>query len=185
MGGALADWYSKHRWFSAKDNTRAQGSVCLSASRRVICDGAFSKWKQPLQAASCHCCSKDHVGRFKRFTPLTANCVQPTSLQSPIFWMNFLLFTCFDLDFLFALIHISSQSFCMSAAHLFVQCTDCFCHIFLGCWTTHKYTLSPLTVLFVCLGWESSQVLSVDMLLFLRHKVTRLYSWCLSDRNYI
>lgn len=162
MGGALADWYSKHRWFSAKDNTRAQGSVCLSASRRLICDGAFSKWKQPLQAASCHCCSKDHVGRFKRFTPLTANCMQPTSLQ-----------------------YTGSQSFCMSAAHLFVQCTECFCRIFLGCWTTHKYTLSPLTVLFVCLGWKSSQVLSVEMLLFLRHKVTRLYSWCLSDRNYI
>lgn len=94
---ALADWwYSKHRWLSAKDNTRAQGSVCLPASRHFICDGAFFQMKAA-------------------FSGCIMSLLFKGSRESPIFWMDLLPFA---FDFLFALIDISPQSFCWSAAYL-------------------------------------------------------------------
>lgn len=175
MGCALADWrYSKHRQLSAKDNTRAQGARVSLHQQTFIGDGAFffSKWKQPHQAASLHCCSKDHVGRFEHFTPLTANSV-PLTLESPILWMDLLLFTCFVSDFLFTLIDINSQSFGLSAVYLLFSASNVFAVFSLE---AEQLNIFRLMVLLLCLGLETSQVLSLEMLLFLRHKVTSLYS---------
>lgn len=47
-------------------------------------------------------------------------------LESPIFWMNLLLFTCFVFDFLFSLIDINSQSFCLSAVYRLLSAQKVF-----------------------------------------------------------
>lgn len=110
----------------------------------------FSKWKQPHQAASHHCCSKDHVGRFERFTPLTANSVQLT-LESPILWMDLLLFTCFVSDFLFTLIDINSQSFGLSAVYLLFSASNVFA---VFSWKVNSWTFSPLWCYFFAWDWR-------------------------------
>lgn len=103
MGCALAgSWYSQQRIRQELKGPR------VSASRPFVCDGVFLPNESSLFRLH-------HVTAVQRITSvvlhhLTANCMLPT-LESPIFWMDLLLFTYFDLDLLFALIEIASQSF--------------------------------------------------------------------------
>lgn len=153
------------------ESSRVHVYLC---QQRYCEEAFFKKWKQTLQSASHHCCWKDHVGRFKCFTPLTANCIQ-LALRSPIFksvWIStfldgfesFQLFFCFD--FLCSLIEISSQRFHLSAAHVLLGTQKVFLSYFSRMIKPGVNTHFSFPVLFVCLRWGISQILSLEMLLF-------------------
>lgn len=140
--------------------------------QQSYCEEAFffkKKWKQTLQSASHHCCWKDHVGRFKCFTPLTANCIQLT-LRSPIsksVWISKFLdgFASFHLFWFWLSFQFNwNQRFHLSAAYVLFGTQKVF---FLSYFPRMiKPGVNTHFSFSRCCLFGISQILSVEMLLF-------------------